>query len=185
MTAEARQPAPTSGLDLLLVAVPDRLRRGGAAAAARAGTSRRSRPARCSPAACCASPLLALVVPLAAMALSDVVLRLRRLAHRARGLCRDRAAGAGRHPGAALARRAAGPAVMIACSLIFFAATNFAVWAFSGMYSLDLAGLISATSRRCRSSTIHGRRRPVLGGGAVRRRLAGAAAAPALRDARA
>ena len=29
------------------------------------------------------------------------------------------------------------PAVL-ACSLIFFAATNFAVWAFSGMYSLDM-----------------------------------------------
>jgi hypothetical protein len=31
---------------------------------------------------------------------------------------------------------------MLSCSLIFFAATNFAVWAFSGMYSLDMAGLI-------------------------------------------
>ena len=25
---------------------------------------------------------------------------------------------------------------MLSCSLIFFAATNFAVWAFSGMYPL-------------------------------------------------
>ncbi len=33
------------------------------------------------------------------------------------------------------------PAVL-ACSLIFFAATNLAVWAFSGMYTLDFAGLI-------------------------------------------
>ena len=31
---------------------------------------------------------------------------------------------------------------MLACSLIFFAATNFAVWAFSGLYSLDTAGLV-------------------------------------------
>jgi hypothetical protein len=33
-------------------------------------------------------------------------------------------------------------AVMLPCSLAFFALSNFAVWAFSGMYSLDLAGLI-------------------------------------------
>ena len=33
------------------------------------------------------------------------------------------------------------PAV-VACSLIFFATTNLAVWAFSGMYSLDMAGLV-------------------------------------------
>jgi hypothetical protein len=33
------------------------------------------------------------------------------------------------------------PAVL-SCSLIFFATTNFAVWAFSGMYSADIAGLI-------------------------------------------
>ena len=32
-------------------------------------------------------------------------------------------------------------AVMLPCSLIFFAATNFAVWAFSGMYPLTWAGL--------------------------------------------
>ena len=31
---------------------------------------------------------------------------------------------------------------MLACSLIFFVSTNFAVWAFSGLYSLDMAGLI-------------------------------------------
>ena len=30
----------------------------------------------------------------------------------------------------------------LTCSLIFFAVTNLAVWAFSGMYSLDLTGLI-------------------------------------------
>jgi hypothetical protein len=36
---------------------------------------------------------------------------------------------------------AATAAVMVPCSLLFFAASNFAVWAFSGMYSLDFAGL--------------------------------------------
>jgi hypothetical protein len=33
------------------------------------------------------------------------------------------------------------PAV-VACSLIFFATTNLAVWAFGGLYSLDMAGLM-------------------------------------------
>ena len=32
-------------------------------------------------------------------------------------------------------------ATMVPCSILFFAASNFAVWAFSGMYSLDLHGL--------------------------------------------
>jgi hypothetical protein len=32
--------------------------------------------------------------------------------------------------------------VMLACSLMFFVTTNFAVWAFSGIYSLDMAGLV-------------------------------------------
>ena len=31
---------------------------------------------------------------------------------------------------------------MLSCSLLFFVTTNFAVWAFSGMYSLDSAGLV-------------------------------------------
>ncbi len=31
---------------------------------------------------------------------------------------------------------------LLSCSLLFFATSNFAVWAFSGMYSLDMAGLI-------------------------------------------
>jgi len=31
---------------------------------------------------------------------------------------------------------------VLACSLIFFVTTNFAVWAWSGLYSADLAGLI-------------------------------------------
>jgi hypothetical protein len=33
--------------------------------------------------------------------------------------------------------------VMIACSLIFFAVTNFGVWAFSGMYPLTYEGLVA------------------------------------------
>jgi hypothetical protein len=36
---------------------------------------------------------------------------------------------------------AATVAVMVPCSLAFFAISNFAVWAFSGIYSLDLQGL--------------------------------------------
>ncbi|MEI7803825.1 MAG: DUF6580 family putative transport protein [Hyphomicrobiales bacterium] len=32
--------------------------------------------------------------------------------------------------------------IALVCSLIFFATTNFAVWAFSGMYTHDLDGLI-------------------------------------------
>ena len=31
---------------------------------------------------------------------------------------------------------------VLACSLIFFVTTNFAVWAWSGLYSADMAGLI-------------------------------------------
>ena len=31
---------------------------------------------------------------------------------------------------------------VLGCSLIFFVATNFAVWAWSGLYSADMAGLI-------------------------------------------
>jgi Family of unknown function (DUF6580) len=32
-------------------------------------------------------------------------------------------------------------ATMLSCSLLFFVSTNFAVWAFSGIYALTLAGL--------------------------------------------
>ena len=52
-------------------------------------------------------PALALVVPVAAMVLSDFGACGRRLAHHAVVYCRDRAAGACRHAGAALARRCA------------------------------------------------------------------------------
>ena len=39
------------------------------------------------------------------------------------------------------ALRVVAPTVL-ACSLIYFAATNFAVWVWSGLYSADMAGLI-------------------------------------------
>jgi hypothetical protein len=32
-------------------------------------------------------------------------------------------------------------AAMLSCSLIFFAVTNFAVWAFNGMYPMNFQGL--------------------------------------------
>jgi len=48
--------------------------------------------------------------------------------------------------GGMLARRRPGAipviVVMLSCSLIFFAATNFAVWAFSGMYPLTWQGFV-------------------------------------------
>jgi hypothetical protein len=84
---------------------------------------------------------LALLVPLAALALSDAVIgfddwRMASVVYAALAL--PAVAGIlGRRFGAA---RVVVPAAL-ACSLIFFAATNLAVWAFSGMYSLDLAGL--------------------------------------------
>ena len=46
-----------------------------------------------------------------------------------------------------LSRRWPGIAATVrdgALSLFFFVTSNFAVWAFSGMYSLDLAGLIQS-----------------------------------------
>ena len=66
-----------------------------------------------------------------------------RLADDGRGLCSAGAAGGHRHSGARPARLAGGdrPAAL-ACSLIFFATTNFAVWAFSGLYSPDTTGLL-------------------------------------------
>ncbi|MEA3079317.1 MAG: hypothetical protein QOF05_725 [Sphingomonadales bacterium] len=85
---------------------------------------------------------LALLVPLAALALSDAVIgfddwRMASVVYAALAL--PAVAGIlGRRYGAS---RVVVPAAL-ACSLIFFAATNLAVWAFSGMYSLDMAGLI-------------------------------------------
>ena len=86
-------------------------------------------------------PALAIVVPVAAMAISGLVLgfedwRVLLVVYAAISL--PAVAGA-------LSRRwngiVATGAVMVACSLVFFAASNAAVWAFSGMYSLDMAGL--------------------------------------------
>ncbi|MEA2982402.1 MAG: hypothetical protein QOF09_4225 [Alphaproteobacteria bacterium] len=85
---------------------------------------------------------LALAVPLAAMPIGDTFAgfydgRVMAVVYAAMAL-----------PAAAgiLARRyrvarVIAPTV-VACSLIFFATTNLAVWAFSGMYSLDMAGLV-------------------------------------------
>ncbi len=84
---------------------------------------------------------LAVVVPLAAMALSGLAMapddwRIAIVIYAAMAL-----------PAVAgiLTRRWRGAlpvvAVMIGCSLAFFAASNFAVWAFSGMYPLTWQGL--------------------------------------------
>jgi uncharacterized protein DUF6580 len=86
-------------------------------------------------------PALAVIVPLAAVALSNLALagddwRITLIVCAAMTL----PAFAGmltRH------WRGAVPVVaaMLSCSLIFFVATNFAVWLFSGIYPLDLQGL--------------------------------------------
>ena len=84
---------------------------------------------------------LALSVPLAAMLISDLVLgcpdaRVMGVVYAALALP------------ALLGRwgRTRGAIVLaplaVSSSLIFFATTNFAVWAFSGMYTHDLAGLV-------------------------------------------
>ena len=87
-------------------------------------------------------PALALIVPLLAMALSGMALaaddwRVALIVYAA--LTVPAFAGM-------LARRWRGVlpvvAAMLACSLIFFAASNFAVWAFNGMYPLTLQGLV-------------------------------------------
>jgi hypothetical protein len=86
-------------------------------------------------------PGLAPIVPIAAMALSGVAMgpddwRVTLVIYAAIAL-----------PALAgmLSRRWRGPAtafaVMLPCSLAFFALSNFAVWAFSGLYSLDWQGL--------------------------------------------
>lgn len=85
---------------------------------------------------------LALLVPLLALSLSDLLIgpddwRIRMVVYAAMLLP---------VAGGLIARRhrlwlSVVPA-MLSCSLLFFVTTNFAVWAFSGMYTLDLAGLI-------------------------------------------
>jgi hypothetical protein len=86
-------------------------------------------------------PALALIVPVAAMAISGLVLgfedwRVLLVVYAA--LTLPAVAGI-------LTRRWSGilptAGLMLACSLAFFVLSNLAVWAFSGMYSLDLAGL--------------------------------------------
>jgi hypothetical protein len=86
-------------------------------------------------------PALAVIVPLAAVALSNLALagddwRITLAVCAAMTL----PAFAGM-----LTRRRRGAvpivAAMLSCSLIFFVATNFAVWLFSGIYPLDWQGL--------------------------------------------
>ena len=84
-------------------------------------------------------PALAVVVPLLAMALSGAVLasddgRISLVVYAAITVPAFAGMLARRWHGAVLA-------AMISCSLIFFAASNFAVWAFSGMYPLNVQGL--------------------------------------------
>jgi hypothetical protein len=87
------------------------------------------------------TPVLAVIVPLAAMALSGLGLagddwRVSLVVYGAIAL-----------PALAgmVSRRWRGAlpiaATMLSCSLVFFVSTNFAVWAFSGIYPLNLAGL--------------------------------------------
>ena len=86
-------------------------------------------------------PALALVVPIAAMVLSALALgpddwRISLLNTLAISLPAIAGILSRRYSGIA-----ATVAVMVPCSLAFFAISNFAVWAFSGIYSLDLPGL--------------------------------------------
>ena len=86
-------------------------------------------------------PALALIVPLLATALSNFALanddwRVTLVVYAA--ICVPALAGM-------LVRRWNGAlpvvAAMLSCSLIFFAVTNFAVWAFNGMYPMNFQGL--------------------------------------------
>ena len=83
---------------------------------------------------------LALAVPLAAMLLSDLVLggydwRIMGVVYASLALP-ALLGGWGRSRPLVLAP------IVLSSSLIFFVTTNFAVWAFSGMYPDDLAGLV-------------------------------------------
>ncbi len=86
-------------------------------------------------------PVLAIVVPLAAVLLSNVALagddwRVTAVVCAAITLPAFAGMLSRRYPGAIAV--AAG---MVSCSLIFFVTTNFAVWAFNGMYPMNLQGL--------------------------------------------
>jgi hypothetical protein len=85
---------------------------------------------------------LALVVPLAALLIGDIILGFYHwpvmiVVYAALAL--PAVAGILARP--MRASRVVVPTVLL-CSLVFFVTTNFAVWAFSGMYSADMAGLI-------------------------------------------
>ena len=115
---------------------------------------------------------LAIAVPLAAMLLSDVFLGRLRLADDGRGLRSPRAARGHRHAGARPARLAAWrSAGRLPHRCIFYAMTNFAVWALTGLYSTDAQGTAGMLRRGAAVPETYGRGRPVLERGAVRRRF--------------
>jgi hypothetical protein len=86
-------------------------------------------------------PGLAPIVPVAAMALSGMAMgpddwRITLIIYAAIALPAFAGMASRRWRGAPVAF-----AVMLPCSLFFFALSNFAVWAFSGMYAFDWQGL--------------------------------------------
>ena len=88
------------------------------------------------------SRALALAVPIAAMLISDLVLgcpdwRIMMVVYAA--LAAPAVLGRWGRPRGAIVLAP----LAVSSSLLFFASTNFAVWAFSGIYALDLAGLIA------------------------------------------
>ena len=102
---------------------------------------RRSRPPRLFAGMMLRRRSLALAVPLAAMLIGDALIgfddwRVSAVVYAAMLLPAVAGILASRYRPS----RVVVPAV-VTCSLIFFATTNLAVWAFSGMYSLDMAGL--------------------------------------------
>src|SRR5499427_3967243 len=87
------------------------------------------------------SSALALAVPIAALLVSDLVAggydwRIMGVVYAALALPALAARWGRTRPVVVLAP------LVLSSSLLFFATTNFAVWAFSGMYAHDLAGLI-------------------------------------------
>jgi hypothetical protein len=87
-------------------------------------------------------PALALIVPLVATALSNIALpgddwRVTLVVYAAILVPVFAGMLARRRPGALPV-----VAAMVSSSLIFFVATNFAVWAFTGMYPMNIQGLV-------------------------------------------
>jgi Family of unknown function (DUF6580) len=87
-------------------------------------------------------PILSPVIPIAAMALSSMTMgsddwRIAFIVYAALALPALAGVLSRRWHGAA-----AVAAAMLPCSIAFFVLSNFAVWAFSGMYSLDGQGLL-------------------------------------------